>query len=73
MNETKDTIASIPKSCAGVKASYLPPTMPAIKLPRKLVKNQHPIIKDKNFLGANFDTKDKPIGDKQSSATVIIK
>ena len=53
--------------------SIFPPKNPAIKLPKKLVKNQHPIVSDRNFLGASFDTSDKPIGDRQSSAMVIIK
>lgn len=30
-------------------------------------------MSDKKFFGASFDTNDKPIGDRQSSATVIIK
>ena len=68
-----DKIAKTPKSSLGVKASYCPPHSPAIRFPIKLVKNQHPIVRERNFLGASFETKDKPIGDRQSSAIVIIK
>ena len=52
---------------------YFPPQTPAKRLPMKLDKNQVPIINDKNFLGASFETSDKPIGDKQISPIVIIK
>ena len=47
--------------------------MPALKFPIKLDKNQHPIIKDANFNGANLVTKDKPIGEMHNSANVAIK
>ena len=30
-------------------------------------------MSERNFLGASLDTRDNPIGDKQSSAIVIIK
>jgi len=69
----KESIASVPKSSTVEMVSNLPPQIPAIRFPQKLVKNQHPIIKDKNFLGASLDTRDKPIGDRHSSAMVIIK
>ena len=68
-----DKIAKIPNNSAGVIDSYFPAQIPAIKLPKKLVKNQHPIVKERNLRGASFETKDNPIGDKQSSAIVIIK
>ena len=52
---------------------YSPPIRPANKFPEKHIKNHPPIVSDKNCFGASFDTSDKPIGDKQSSDSVIIK
>ena len=54
-------------------ASKSPPQMPASKFPTKLVRNQQPIMSDKNFFGANFETRESPIGERHSSAIVIIK
>ena len=68
-----DKTVSAPNSWTVVSVSNFPPQNPAIRFPKKLVKNQHPITSDKNFLGANFVTRDKPIGDKHNSAIVIIK
>lgn len=65
--------ASVPKIWLGARVSNFPPQIPAIKLPKKLVKNQQPIINERNFLGASLDTSDNPIGERQSSAIVIIK
>ena len=70
MNEN---IASPPNKLVVGVFSQFPPQIPASKFPAKLVKNQQPISRDKNFLGASFETRDNPIGDKQSSAIVIIK
>jgi hypothetical protein len=69
----RDNKARSPKRLTNVSFSYSPPQTPATKFPIKLVKNQQPIIKDKNLFGASLDTSDRPIGDKQSSAIVIIK
>ena len=68
-----DNIAKVPNNCTVESASNFPPQKPAIRFPKKLVKNQQPITKDKNFFGANFVTNDNPIGDKHNSAIVIIK
>ena len=53
--------------------SYSPPKRPATKFPEKHIKNQHPIVSDKNCFGASFDTSESPIGDRQSSDSVITK
>ena len=52
---------------------YFPPQNPAKIFPKKLVKNHVPIRTETNCFGASFDTRDSPIGDIQSSATVIMK
>ena len=68
-----DNAAKTPNSWKVGSVSNIPPHNPASKFPIKLVKNQQPINNDKNFLGASFDTNDRPIGDRHNSATVIIK
>ena len=73
MNVTKDKLAIKAKSFSAPIVSYFPPSKPASIFPKKLVKNHVPIITDRNFLGASFDTKDKPIGDKHNSDNVITK
>ena len=73
MNAVKDKIESGKNICEMVKLSYFPPQNPASVSPIKQVKNQHPIVRDKNFFGASFDTRESPIGEIQSSETVITK
>ena len=73
MNAEKENKESKPNNLTGGIASYFPPQYPAAKFPAKLVKNQHPIVRERKRFGASFETKDNPIGDKQSSAKVIIK
>lgn len=68
-----ETPAKVKNKATLLIVPYLPPQKPANVFPMKLVKNQTPIINDKNFFGASFDTNDKPIGERQSSASVIIK
>ena len=46
------------------------PKVPASAYPAALAKNQTPINKEENRLGANLETRDKPIGDKLSSPMV---
>ena len=72
-NAEKETINNNPKSLSGEIDSIFPPKIPATRLPKKLVKNQTPIVKDRNFFGASFDTSDNPIGERHNSAIVIIK
>ena len=73
MQAAADITANIPNSVVCGNVSYLPPIMPAIRFPKKLVKNQHPIVNDRNCTGASFDTRESPIGEMQSSAIVITK
>ena len=73
IQEMKLKRAKIPNRCVVENSSNFPPQIPARRFPTKLVKNHPPIISDKNFLGASFETKDNPIGDRHSSAIVIIK
>lgn len=69
----KDSRAKYGNKFPGVFALYVPPQTPAIRFPKKLAKNQHPIINERNFFGASFDTSDNPMGDRQSSDNVMRK
>ena len=73
MKAPKDITASGVKSSIEESVSYFPPQKPARLSPIKQVKNQQPIVSERNLLGASFDTSDKPIGERHSSDNVIVK
>ena len=66
-------IESIKKNINPLINSYFDAKTPANKFPAKDAKNHVPINNEANCFGASFDTSDKPMGDKHSSAIVAIK
>ena len=68
--ETRQTMRNTVQHCQIGHALYINGPTHNIKLPKAVAVNQRPWHKPNKFLGATFDTNDKPSGEMNNSATV---